>query len=205
MNVPSSGAPPWWDREFDPSGKPIRADIRASATQIWERACRQTIALLGEVCEAYGLMERAVIQVSRYLDRRATPLFGQDTDQLLMCAFCRGLRRSAARRRRTVLADDADLDAMSVARSSPIDPDRRLDADKARSHFSERARKMHDFRKAGYAWKEIAPIFGTTEDAARAEFSRELEKARQKMRKPLSSDKRPSGADLTSEGTADPG
>ena len=201
MVLHSSGAPPWWDREFDPSGKPIRADIRASATQIWESACRQTIALLGEPCEAYGLMERAVVQVSRYLDRRAIPLFAQDTNGLLMCAFCRGLHRSALKRNRIMLADDQDLDAMSTARSSPIDPDRRLDAEKATNYFSERARKMHDFRRAGYEWKEIAPMFGTTETAARAEFSRELKKARQKMRNPLSSEKRPSGAESKSEET----
>ena len=203
MSLRSSGAPPWWDREFDPSGKPIRADIRASAGQIWESACRQTIALLGEACEAYGLMERAVTQLSQYLDRRAVPLFGQDTDKLLMCAFCRGLRRSAVRLRRMLLADDRALDAISAARSSPIDQDRRLDAEKARNHLSQRTRKMHDLRKAGYDWKEIATKFGTSEEAARAEFSRELQKARKKMRNPLCSDKRPSGAGSKLEETDD--
>lgn len=183
MSERSSEDLPWWDRELDPSGTSIRADVRASARELWSSACRQTKALLGEACEAYRLMERAVIQVSRYLDRQAIPLFARDTDRLLMCAFGRALRRFAAKRRRIILPGDAKIDAMLAARPVAIDHDRMLDAERAASHFSARARRMHDFREAGYEWKEIAPMFGTTEAAARAEYSREVKKARQKLGK----------------------
>lgn len=183
MSSCSSEDLPWWDRESDPSGTSIRADVRTSARKQWNSACRQTKALLGEACEAYRLMERSVIQVSRYLDRQAIPLFARDTDRLLMCAFGRALRRFAAKRHRIVLPGDAEIDAMLAARCVAIDQDRLLDAERATRHFSDRARRMHDFREAGYDWKEIASMFGTTEAAARAEYSRELKKARQKLGK----------------------
>lgn len=183
MSIHSSEDLPWWDREFDASGTSIRADVRASARELWSNACRQTKALLGEACEAYRLMERAVIQISRYLDRQAIPLFARDTDRLLMCAFGRALRRLAAKRRRIVLPGDSEIDAMLTARRIAIDQDRMLDAERATSQFSDRTRRMHDFREAGYDWKEIAPMFDTTEAAARAEYSRELKKARQKLGK----------------------
>jgi hypothetical protein len=202
MSERSSEDLPWWDREFDPSGTSIRADVRASARELWSNACRQTKALLGEACEAYRLMERAVIQISRYLDRQAIPLFSRDTDRLLMCAFGRALRRLASKRRRMVLPGDAEIDAMLATRRLAIDQDRMLDAERAASHFSDRARRMYDFREAGYEWKEIAPIFGTTEAAARAEYSRELKKARRKLGKTcgfgearLGTDSKPKEAD----------
>jgi hypothetical protein len=39
---------------------------------------------------------------------------------------------------------------------------------------------MLELRKVGFEWKEIAAVLKTTECAARAEFSREVKKARAK-------------------------
>lgn len=183
MNTLSGKGPLWWDRELDPTGKPIRLDVRSAAREVWNDACNQTRSLLGEPCEAAGLMERSVAQISRYLNRRGLPMFSQDTSGLLMCAFCRGLRRHLAKLRRIELA--TDMNALSETRSPQSctsKEDCHLDAEKATRQLSERGRKMYELRDAGFEWKEIAAILHMTDAAARAEFSRELKRARIKMK-----------------------
>jgi hypothetical protein len=183
MNTLSGKNPAWWDQELDPTGKPIRLDVRSAAREVWNDACTQARALLGEPCEAAGLMERSVVQISRYLNRRGLPMFSQDTSSLVMCAFCRGLRRHLAKLRRIELA--TDVNALSETRppqSCTSKEDCHLDAEKATRQFSERGRKMYQLRDAGFEWKEIAAILNTTDAAARAEFSRELKRARIKMK-----------------------
>jgi hypothetical protein len=173
----------WWDREADSSGRAIREDVRAAARQVWDEACKRTRAVLGEPCEAAGLMERTVTQVSRYLDRRGIPMFAQDTGGLVLCAFCRALRRYGVRHRRVELAENAEeLTAPDAGKHCTSKADCGLDAKKAASHLTERGRKMYELRKAGFGWKEVAETLNTTDGAARAEYSRELKRARLKVR-----------------------
>lgn len=173
----------WWDRETDSSGRAIREDVRAAARQVWDDACKKTRALLGEPCEAAGLMERTVTQVSRYLDRRGIPMFAQDTGGLVLCAFCRALRRYGARHQRVELVQNAEeLSAPDAGKHCTSKADCGLDAKKAASHLSPRGRKMYEGRRSGFEWKEIAQMLGTTAGAARAEYSRELKRARLKLR-----------------------
>ena len=61
--------------------------------------------------------------------------------------------------------------------------DCRLDAEKAARHLSARGRQMYELRHAGFEWREIAQKLSTTDAAARAEFSRELKRARLKLTK----------------------
>jgi hypothetical protein len=60
-------------------------DVRAAAQQIWDSACRRVQSLLGDASEAPELMEKVVVQVSRYLDRSGAGLFTQNTTGVLMC------------------------------------------------------------------------------------------------------------------------
>jgi hypothetical protein len=183
MNTLSGNAPLWWDRELDPTGKPIRLDVRSAAREVWNDACNQTRALLGEPCEAAGLMERSVVQVSRYLNRRGLPMFSQDTGGILMCAFCRALRRHVIKLRRIELAPDlSEVSKRPPTRSCTTEEDCRLDAEKAAQKLSARGRQMYELRHAGFEWREIAQILKTTDAAARAEFSRELRRAKLKMK-----------------------
>jgi|SRR5882762_930432 len=85
----------WWDSDADRTGRPIRPDVRAAAHLIWDSAHKRVQALLGDTSEAPELMERSVEQVSRYLERTRAGLFTQNTTGILMCAFCRALRRYA--------------------------------------------------------------------------------------------------------------
>jgi hypothetical protein len=184
MNTVSSNAPFWWDRELDSLGTPIRPDVRSAAVQIWDVACNQTRALLGESCEAPTLMEQSVAQISRYLNIREAPLFAQDTCGLLICAFCRSLRRHVAKLKRIELA--ADISALAEpgpARNCTRKEDCRIDAEKAAHRLSQRGRQMYELRKQGFEWKEIAQQLHMTDAAARAEFSRELKRARRRLRK----------------------
>jgi hypothetical protein len=183
MTTVSSKSPIWWDQELDPTGKPIRLDVRSAAREVWKDACNQTRALLGEPCEAAGLMERSVVQISRYLNRRGVATFSQDTSSLLMCAFCRALRRHVVKLRRIELAPDlSEASERPPTRSCTTEEDCRLDAEKAARQLSARGRQMYKLRHAGFEWREIAQILKTTDVAARAEFSRELRRAKLKMK-----------------------
>jgi hypothetical protein len=169
---------------LDPTGKPIRLDVRSAAREVWNDACTKTRALLGEPCEAAGLMERSVVQISRYLNRRGVAIFSQDTSNLLMCAFCRALRRHVVKLRRIELAPDlSEASERSPTRTCTTEEDCRLDAEKAARQLSARGRQMYELRHAGFEWREIAEKLSTTDAAARAEFSRELKRARLKLAK----------------------
>ena len=169
----------WWDREFDHDGKTIRMDVRAAARQLWDSACQQTTAYLGDASEAPGLMEVSVIQIPRYLEGNAISLVHQDPSALLICAFYRNLRRYVSRVRRLELR--AEFPSVCDNRSSVDSEDCRLDAEKIISQLSERAREMFELRKQGYDWGEIARRLNTTYDAARTEFSREIRRMRIKL------------------------
>jgi hypothetical protein len=183
MNTLAGKGPLWWDRELDPTGKTIRLDVRSAAREVWNDACNQTRSLLGEPCEAAGLMERSVAQISRYLNRRETPMFAQGTSGLLMYAFCRVLRRHVAKLKRIELAADITaLSEPSPPRNCTKEEDCRLDAEKAARQLSHRGRQMYELRNAGFEWREIAQKLNSTDAAVRAEFSRELKRARLKMK-----------------------
>src|SRR5437879_3811739 len=96
----------WWDRDLDHAGRPIRPDVRLAGHEIWEQACQRTQVLLADQSAAAELMEATVAQVSRYLDRIGAPLSTRKHG-LLLVAFCRALRRYAAKSSRLELVGGA--------------------------------------------------------------------------------------------------
>ena len=172
--------PIWWDRETDSAGKPLRKDERDAAHVLWERACHQVKKLLGDAGDAACLMETSVSQVSRYLDRKQVTLYGSEASAILMCALGRNLRRYAAKVKRIeLIADISELAESAPYKScGPSKEDCRIDAEKVARRLNPRARVMLELRKVGFEWKEIAAVLKTTDCAARAEFSREVKKAR---------------------------
>ena len=54
----------WWDRDVDSEGKPIRADVRSAARDLWDYACEQARMFLGDASEAPELMETVPTKAS---------------------------------------------------------------------------------------------------------------------------------------------
>jgi len=181
MTDPGSNAPVWWDKEVDAAGRPIRLDVRTAAHQIWDAARRQAQHLLGDASEAPELMETAVAQVSRYLDRSGAKLFTQNTAGILMCAICRSLRRYARKLNRLELVGGStELSERRIAPNWTALVELRLDLERLTRNLNDKSRRMLDLRRSGFDWKEIAGVLQMTDVAARAAFWREVKRAQSK-------------------------
>lgn len=181
MAADARNAPLWWDRELDSSGRQIRADVRAAGHEIWPNACRQARSLLGDVSDAAELMEQSVAQVSQYLDRAGANPFSQNTRGILMCAFCRALRRYAMKLNRLrPVGQSTELAERVFAPSWVALVDLRLDLEKLGCHLSDKSLKMLGLRSRGFDWKEIADALHMSETAARTAFWREIRRAASK-------------------------
>jgi len=169
----------WWDNDVDRTGRPIRADVRAAAHSIWDKACGRVQTILGDMSDAPELMERCVEQVSRYLDRTGAGLFTQNTQGILMCAFCRALRRYATRLQRLqFVGGSADLSDRQFAPDWAALADLRLDLERLAPSLTRKCRTMLRLRSGGSDWKEIAEVLQMTDIAARAAFWREVKRAK---------------------------
>jgi predicted transcriptional regulator len=172
----------WWDREIDSGGRPIRVDVRLAAHEIWHEACRRTQALTADNAQAADLMERSVTQVSRYLDRRGAPLCSQKMNGLLMLAFSRALQRSVAKLKRLEsVGGTNELCNQAIDECWGRQVEARLDLDKMIRRMSERGRTILALRWAGYEWKEIAQLLGTSVAKVRGGFWREIKNARRSL------------------------
>lgn len=168
----------WWDRDLDRAGRPIRPDVRLAGHQIWEQACQRTRVLLADCGPAAELMENTVAQVSRYLDRIGAPESSRK-HALLMVAFCRALRRYAAKSRRLELIGESyELSNQTADNVWVRQVDARLDLERIVRQLSERNAAVLTLRSAEYEWKEIAQLFGVSVAAVRNSFWREIEKIR---------------------------
>src|SRR5208282_884321 len=181
MTDPGSNAPVWWDKEVDAAGRPIRLDVRTAAHQIWDAARRQAQHLLGDASEASEVMENAVAQVSRYLDRGGADLFTQNTAGILMCAICRSLRRYARKLSRLELVGGStELSERRIAPDWTALVELRLDLERLTRNLNDKSQTMLDLRRSGFDWKEIASVLRMTDVAARAAFWREVKRAKLK-------------------------
>jgi DNA-directed RNA polymerase specialized sigma24 family protein len=168
----------WWDRDLDSGGRPIRPDVRSAARELWQQACHRTVAELADDGAAAELMEKAVAEASRYLDRIGAPLSSRKHG-LVMIAFCRGLRRYQARSSRLeFVGASADFGDLAIANSWAAQANARLDLEKLIRRLSANNNQVLMLRAAGYEWKEIAQMFKTTATAIRNRFWREIEKIR---------------------------
>lgn len=168
----------WWDRDVDRAGRPIRPDVRVAGHQIWDQACQRTRVLLADHAPAAELMESTVAQVSRYLDRIGAPLSTRKHG-LLLVAFCRALRRYAAKSKRLeLMGGTGELSNYTADTAWVRQIDARLELEKIVRQLSERNAAILMLRAAEYEWKEIAELFGVSVAAIRNSFWREVEKIR---------------------------
>jgi DNA-directed RNA polymerase specialized sigma24 family protein len=162
----------------DRTGRPIRPEVRFAAHEIWKQSCQRTRVLLGDPAPAAELMESTVAQVSRYLDRIGAPSSTRKHG-LLLVAFCRALRRYAAKSKRLELVGGtAELSNYTTDTAWARQIDARLDLERIIRQLSEKNAIVLTLRAAEYEWKEIAAWFGVSVAAIRNSFWREIKKLR---------------------------
>jgi hypothetical protein len=171
----------WWDRDVDQAGRPIRPDVRLAGHEIWERACQRTQALLDDHGPAAELMENSVAQVSRYLNRIGAPE-ASAKHGLLMVAFCRGLRRYAAKLNRLELVGGSGELASRAFEEGWVG---QMNARLELARIVRRLRNGHGavlmLRAAGYEWEDVGQVFGKSAAAVRISFWREIERIRRDL------------------------
>ena len=176
----------WWDREIDSSGKALRADVRLTASDIWERVCNQTESVLGESTSAAELMEQTVAQASAYLDRIGVALHSKNLTGLLLCTFWRVLNRHAQKLKRLQLVgSSAELSHLATEQDWSAQVDARIDYERIVRLLSDKCRMVLALRDAGYDWQEIAELLGTTATAIRKSFFREIQQLQKRLQNPV--------------------
>jgi hypothetical protein len=178
-------SPPWWDRDIDQSGIPIRPDVRSAAHEIWHAACRRVEFCTSDCCEAAELMESAVAQVSRYLDRRGVMLFSREIHGLLMRAFQRALHRRILKLKRIdIIGGSEQLSNRAVDRTWTLQVHFRLEYEQIVRLLNERSQTVLALRYAGYTWKEAALAMGTSPSGLRTSFWRDVARVKNEINVP---------------------
>lgn len=168
----------WWDRDYDAGGRPIRPDVREAGRDLWEQACQQTKAAFDDHGPAAELMEYAVAQVSRYLDRIGAPMTSRKHG-LVMVAFCRALRRYRAKLGRLELVGGSyELAQRVPGQSWEAEAHTRLELENLVRRLSRKNADVLMLRAAGYEWKDLAILFGVSPAALRNAFWREIDRLR---------------------------
>lgn len=180
----SPTSPPWWDRELDERGKPIRSDVRDAAQRLWPRARTTVEKILGDSADAPELLENAVGAISRYLNHQnAEP---QDPTGLILVALHRLASRMAGQRGRVqAIGGSSDL-AERLRAPDWIDAaDRRLFLEELTSCLSQENKGVLNLRMDDFSWEEIAKMRGIAPLTLRSNFWRDVRRAHLKLlRKP---------------------
>jgi hypothetical protein len=168
----------WWDRDADDQGRPLRADVRQAAHQVWPDARRRVHSVLGESMEAAEMMEAAVLNISHYLDRHQAPLFSQPVAPLLSLRFWQELRRHSERLRcfRSAVGSNG-LESLAADGEWVEKANRQIDFEKLLPCLSQRSRRILALRGSGKDWKEIGKMLSIATSTARNGFWHEVHQA----------------------------
>ncbi len=168
----------WWDRDVDQAGRPIRPDVRLAGHEIWKPACQRTQVLLDDQGPAAELMENAVAQVSRYLDRIGAPE-SSCKHGLLMVAFCRGLRRYAAKLNRLeFVGGSGELSSRTLDEGWVSQINARLELERIARKLRDKNGIVLMLRASGYEWEDVGQILGQSSASIRMSFWREVDRIR---------------------------
>ena len=127
---------------------------------------------------AAELMEYAVAQVSRYLDRVGAPMASRKHG-LVMLAFCRALRRYRAKLNRLEFVGSShELAKRAPTKSWEGEAHARLELENLVRRLGRKNADVLMLRAAGYEWKDIATLFGVSATALRNAFWREVDRLR---------------------------
>jgi hypothetical protein len=160
----------------------IRADVRQAGHQIWSKARYQVRSTFGDDGDAAWLMESAVERISRYLDRKAVPLFSSDVRWLLLTAFCRLLRRYAKKIERLKLVGDiSGLPEPAVDDTWAERANSHADLTKILRRLGPRSCTIFSLRLAGFTWREIADALKLHELGVKRSFWREIRRVQDNL------------------------
>jgi hypothetical protein len=146
--------------------------------EIWEQACQRTHALLDDHGPAAELMENSVAQVSRYLDRIGAPE-SSGKHGLLMVAFCRGLRRYAAKLKRIeFVGGSGELASRALDETWAGQLETHLELARIVRRLCDEHGAVLMLRAAGYEWDDVGQILGKSPATIRISFWREIKRIR---------------------------
>jgi DNA-directed RNA polymerase specialized sigma24 family protein len=168
----------FWEHVTDSQGGVLREDVRHAANDIWNNVCVTTRAVLGDDAEAAEILERCLARVSRYLDAHGAAMFAQNVNALLFVSFRRELW-SVRNRRKTPVAITECNHLADVTWPETIDS--QLDFENLVRQLSDRSQIALNLRRAGYAWKEVAALLGTTVPEIKSSFWREVVRLKSKF------------------------
>jgi hypothetical protein len=127
-------------------------------------------------------MESAVERISRYLDRKAVPLFSSDVRWLLLTAFCRLLRRYAKKIERLKLVGDiSGLPEPAVDDTWAERANSHADLTKILRRLGPRSCTIFSLRLAGFTWREIADALKLHELGVKRSFWREIRRVQDNL------------------------
>ncbi len=176
MSYSVKGVPPWWDREFDAAGTPIRDDVRAAAIGLWEKVCNVVQKDLGDIADAAQLFEKSVDRVSVYLNKRKVA--PHDPSGLLILDVYRSVRRVAQQRKRTKLVGSAsELSRLLRAPDWTDEAERQIFLDKLISLLPAEIGGLLRFRAEGFEWDEIAELLNRDPTSIRKGFWKAIRRA----------------------------
>jgi DNA-directed RNA polymerase specialized sigma24 family protein len=133
-------------------------------------------------------MDLAIAQASAYLDKNGIPLNSHSSTHLtslMRRCFGRVLHRQAQKLKRLELVgSNLELSDLAADRTWSRQIDARVDFQRVILLLSEKCRTILTLRDAGYDWKEIANLLGTTVSAVKKLFFREIRELQFKFRRP---------------------
>jgi hypothetical protein len=179
--IPDAG-PIWWDRDADDQGRPIRADVRQAAHQLWPEAVKRVRRTLSDPAEASELMEISVVQISHHLDHTNMPLFASKIPSLLSLHFSQELKRLAKKLGRIKLVGDkANIEQYAVVECWAEQIDRRLDFKKVIARLKATSRTIVAMRLEEHNWNLIGAKMGDSPASLRRSFWKDLREVLSRM------------------------
>jgi hypothetical protein len=179
--------PPWWDRESDESGRPIRADVRAAAIKVWKNVCALVARIRGNNAEAGELLENAVKHVSKYLNKKGVSAdVSQDPSGLLVIAVHRlAWKRSKRESRIQPIGGSNELAELLCAPDWIEASDRLIFLEKLLFALRPETRTLLRLRMEDLEWEEIGSMLQVNPAVARQRFWRDVRKTYLKLLRTL--------------------
>ena len=180
LPVDSDMAPPdmvplWWDRDVDDQGKPIRADVRQAAQELWPQAVGRVRRALSDAYEAAELMEATVLHVSRYLDRVDALCFASNVRSLVSLHFSQELKRLASRLGRVkFVGDGTTIEQQAVVTGWADRIHRQLDFARIIGRLKDINRTVVLMRMQEHDWNVIGAKLGILPATVRRAFWKDL-------------------------------